>query len=210
MKIKKMLLLVSTACVVALGLTALPALTGADQVELHWFDHQTGKSPKTTEKKKVEPKGTLSITHAGNKFGPCQYNFVGTIWNEPGGMGEGEINEVEGKIENCPTSLGATCTVLQSTVQELPMTLTLTSAPAVQVGKMTIQLHLSNGCMGKPGITTLTPSASGSPSGQFLNKTATHKATVVFNNSGGLIMNGGAATLDGNLEFGTELTAQPE
>lgn len=209
MTVKKMVLLASMA-LIALSLTALPTLTGATaDSELHWFDHQQGKFPETGQKKKVEPKGELSITQAGIKFGPCRYEFTGTIWNEPGGMGEGEIKKVEVPIANCPTS-HANCTILQSTVQEFPMTLTLTAASKVLVGKITIQLHLSNGCAGKTGIANLTPSASGSVEGQFLPKTATQPATVVFNNSGGLVMNSMAATLDGTLEFGTELTALPE
>jgi hypothetical protein len=206
MTVKRMLLLASMA-VAALGLAALPALTGASGTERWWKDDQQPENtyPLTASEKQVKPKGELSITQGGKKFGPCvEYEFQGKIWNEIGGMGEGTLQTVTGPKKNCVTSIGG-CTILESTTEGLPWSLTLTAAKLVKFSGIKIQLHLSPGC---PAPLTVT--ATGAVEGQLVEATETTGSEVVFNNSGGLTMNAAAATLDGRLEFGTRLTAPLE
>jgi len=208
MTIKKMLLLASLV-LAALGLTALPTLTGASGTERWWKDDQQPENtyPLTLNEKQVKPKGELSITQEGKKYGPCvEYEFAGTIWNEVGGMGEGKLESVlKAPTKNCMTSIGG-CTILESTTEGLPWSLTLNSTKMVQFAGIKIQLHLSPGCPAP-----LTRTATGTVEGALVEETAEGKgSSVVFNNSAGLTMNGAAATLDGTLEFGTRLTAPLE
>lgn len=207
MTIKKMMMLASLA-LAALGLTALPALTGASGTERWWKDDQQPENtyPLTMNEKQVKPQGELSITQGGKKYGPCvEYEFAGTIWNEVGGMGEGKLESIlKAPTKNCVTSIGG-CTILESTTEALPWSLTLTAAKLVKFTGIKIQLHLSPGC---PLPVTMT--ATGTVEGQLIEATETAGSKVVFNNTAGLTMNGAAATLDGTLEFGTRLTAPLE
>jgi hypothetical protein len=200
MKIKKMLLL----ALVALGL-AVPA--SASATERWWYDHDYDNFPIETAKKSVTPHAILSITVGLTQYGPCTYQFTGSVWNKAGGMGEGSIALKEA-VAPCPTStLG--CTVEASTVE--PLALTLMTSTNLRLSPIKIELHLSPLC-GAPATRTVT----GTVEGQFIAPTTNGKeewagpTTVKFTKAPGLTVGGVAATLDGTLEFGTHFTAIAE
>lgn len=201
---------------IGVGLAALwliaPASAGA--TGWNWFDHDINEEPTTIVPKPVEPQGDLTITFAGQTFGPCEDVVIeGELYNAPMGVGEGELLKLLAGGEGCETSL-AECEIETTTLEALPWNVKLLAEDEVEVTGIAIQFHLSEQCvtLGLPA----TPVIEGWVKGEFVAH-ETHgevqtPTTFVFDgawSNQNLIVkgSGGSAQLHGMLEFGTKLTA---
>lgn len=209
MTTRKALLL---ACM-AIAVLAMSTSAASESHRYWWLDHEiTEGYPGPENKKEETPMGELSITVGGAEFG-CKFVMKVTVWNEPAGMGEGNVEQQFGEAENCKTNLPG-CTLEKSELTGFPWNVTLEMGEIVVISGISIKSHLSKKCQETYGL-PLTPTATGAVEGQFVDYFKAEgggedlPATLQFDKSPGLTVNGTLpATLDGTLEFGTQVTAE--
>lgn len=198
MRLKRIVLLGTMA--VAAGTAVVFSMSAAADIEgPYWYDDREKIDPTPEAPKAVTPTGTLMLTVGPGKIkiGPCEnIELKGSIYNGPAGEGVitgGSFNS------KCPTQF-AGCEVEASTLQGLPWEITLTEPTNVEVTGVKIENHFSKECE-KFGL-PLTSTVSGTVTGVFDGL----ESELELEESGDLQVGAATATLDGEFEFGTEIT----